>query len=177
MNNLRDDTCAQELQNASNVQKLKYMTNNFRDLADAQKTSNFFGIAVKDHLFVPDHLVDRDSELRKSQLTNCNVKTSLGPLPVNIGFRGQLWHGDSDTEMSIRGVWNRDAKPCKPKGIDFNERTFQLFPENVVDAPNPLLSVENWSRPGLPTRFESHANADHLKNSTTHLLKRKPKYL
>lgn len=152
MNNLRDDHCAQQERSESNANKLKYLTHSFSDLLDAQNNLNYFGMTIKDRMFVPETLLDKDSELRMSQMTNCNIKTNLGPLPVNVGYRGQLHHGDTTIEMNIKGLWDRELKSCQPKGTDFHKRHFQIFPEGI-ETPDALKSVENWNRAGASTRF------------------------
>lgn len=153
MNRTIDDPCAQQRDQLESNKKLKYVVTNHRDLIDAKEQLNFFGMTVKDQLFVPSQKMDKDSKLRYSEMTNKNVKFELDAFPVNVGFRGQLHRGDTDKEMRLRGLWNRELKSCQPKDSMYHDRSFYIFPEGV-EVPDATKSVETWRRGGVCTRCD-----------------------
>jgi hypothetical protein len=157
MNRTIDDPCAKQLDQLESNKKLKYITTNHKDLVDAKSKVNFFGMTVKDQLFVPAAGMDKDSSLRYSKLTNPNVKYSLDAFPVNVGYRGQLHRGDVETEMSLRSLWNRDLKSCQPREVQYYNRSFAIFPKKV-ETPNATKSVESWRRGGECTRCDVYKN-------------------
>lgn len=153
MNRTFDDPCAQQQNQLQSNKKLKYVITNHKDLINAKEQLNFFGMTVKDQLFVPSENMDKDSTLRHAPLTNPNVKYELDAFPVNVGFRGQLYRGDTDKEMSLRGVWDKQLKSCQPKGIMYHDMSFYIFPEGV-EKPDASKSVETWRRGGECTRCD-----------------------
>lgn len=155
MNNLIDDPCAQQQDWKESKKKLKYTVTNHRDLLDAKQNANFFGMAIKDELFVPADKMDDDSKMRYAKMTNPNVRYELEPFPVNTGFRGNLYRGNVDKEMRLRGMWDRELKSCQPKGHDYFQRHFFVFPEGV-ETPDAKKSVETWRRGGICTRCGNH---------------------
>ena len=153
MNRTFDDPCAQQQNQLQSNKKLKYVTTNHKDLVDAKEQLNFFGMTVKDQLFVPSDKMDGDSKMRYSEMTNKNVKYELDAFPVNVGFRGQLHRGDTDKEMDLRGLWDKQLKSCQPKGDDYHARSFYIFPEGM-ETPDATKSVETWTRGGECTRCD-----------------------
>lgn len=158
-----DDPCAIQQRTQDNAKKLKFITTNHRDLLDAKDTLNFYGMTVKDQLFVPAEQMDAFSELRQGKsgniLTNCNVKNEYGQLPFpTMPSRYQLYHGDVEKEDSMRySLLEANRKTCNPKDTEFFQRHFYLFNDAAgVETPNALKSVQTpdmGPRGGASTRF------------------------
>jgi len=154
-----DDPCAQQQRQEDNEKKLKFVTTNFRDLIEAKDSLNFYGMTVKDSLFVPADKMDQDSSLRQGEiggiLTNCNTKNGFGALPLpTMPSRFQMYHGDVEIENSMRNITESNRKSCNPKDNEFFNRSFYIF--NNIESPNPLKSVETDAfgpRGGASTRF------------------------
>lgn len=154
MNGLRDDPCAQQQLADLSKSKLRYVTTNFTDLVEARTQHNFFGIGVRDKLFVPGEDMDKDSELRRSQLTNCNVKNVFGQLPVpTLPSRVNAGNKDVALENQFRLVSDKLHKSCNPKDTKYYDRHFHLFPEGI-EKPDATKSIEPFSRVGKSTRFD-----------------------
>ena len=85
-NRTRDDSCAIQRRNYDNDKKLKFMTTNHVDLLEAKEKLNFYGMTIRDHLFVPSEEIDKDSFLRYGKdggvMTNYNIKNIFGQLPL-----------------------------------------------------------------------------------------------
>lgn len=154
-----DDPCAIQQRNNDNSKKLKFVTTNHIDLLEAKDKLNFFGMTIKDKLFVPAEHMDEDSNLRYGEtggiLTNCNVRHGFGQLPFpTMPSRYQLAHGDVEIEDSMRNLLEANKKSCNPHDMEYYKRSFYLF--NKEDEPIPIKSVEEKSfgpRGGVPSRF------------------------
>jgi hypothetical protein len=163
MNKLIDDECHQQAHANDNKKKLKFITTNHIDLLEAKDKLNFFGIGIKDQLFVPGEKIDTYSGLLNGIdggiLTNYRIRNGLGELPIQIGFKGQGFHGDPVIEDQIRNNIEVKKNACLPRDTDFEKRSFYLF-ENL-ESPNPLKAVEQpqlgftMGRMGLATRFDN----------------------
>lgn len=161
-NRTRDDPCAQQQEINANSKKLKFVTTNHADLLNAKESNNFFGLAVRDELFVPSDKIDEYSQLRNgvagNVMTNQNVKPELGPLPLpTMPARYQLAHGDVVVEDTLRSNYQVTSKSCNPKGDSFYNRTFYIFNDREgIETPNAEKSVEPndmGPRGGKGTRF------------------------
>lgn len=158
-----DDPCAIQQREQDNNKKLKFITTNHRDLLDAKKNLNFYGMTVKDQLFVPADRMDTFSELRQGQsgniLTNCNVKNEYGQLPFpTMPSRYQMYHGDVDKEDSMRyALLEANRKTCNPLDTQYFERYFYIFDDKSgVEKPNALKTIQTpelGPRGGISTRF------------------------
>jgi hypothetical protein len=154
-----DDPCAIQQRTEDNEKKLKFVTTNFRDLIDAKKNLNFYGMTIKDSLFVPADQMDKDSALRQGEaggvLTQCNTKNGFGALPLpTMPSRFQMYHGDVAVEDSMRNILNTNRKSCNPKASEFYNRSFYIF--DHVEVPDASKSVETDAfgpRGGASTRF------------------------
>lgn len=169
MNRLIDDLCDQQQRYDSNTKKLKFVTTNYRDLIDAVDKSNFFSIALDDGKFVPIESVDKDTKLRHSEMTQYKCNNNLGMLPIQVGSRYQVYHGDVVIEDHMRLEPTRVKNSCKPMDCTFYDRSFQIF--DNLESPNPLNSVETQdkgftSRSGVSTRFREPMRSPSLKNTT-----------
>lgn len=158
-----DDPCAIAQRDNDNNKKLKFLTTNHRDLLEGRETMNYFGMTVRDKLFVPAEQMDTFSKLRQGEtgniMTNCNASNELGPLPIaTLPARYQLYHGDVDIEDGMRNLQEVNKNSCNPRDAEYHERHFYIFGENTgVEAPNALNSVENGVRGGVSTRFDFKA--------------------
>ena len=115
-----DDPCALQQRANDNTKKLKFVTTNHIDLLEAKDRNNFFGIGVRDQLFVPGEKIDDYSSLLNGgsghALTNCNVKNGFGQLPMpTVPSRYQLFHGDVDTEDKLRNYYEVNKNSCNPR--------------------------------------------------------------
>lgn len=158
---LNSDDCYITSKNNDNSKKLKYFTTNHVDLLKARENYNFFGIAVKQDLFVPSSKIDTYSNLLNGQqggsLTNCNLRSSFGQLPIQSSFRGQVSHGDVVTEDRLQKNLEVKKNSCLRRDPDYINRQYQIFTN--IEIPNAVKSVETPSvgyslgRNGIPTRF------------------------
>jgi hypothetical protein len=164
-NRLNEDLCYNQQKDFSNNKKLKFVTTNHIDLIEAKDKLNFFGVGIKDQLFVPGDKIDMYSNLLNgnngNQLTNCNVKNGLGQLPIpTTPYRGQLQHGDVTIEDSIRNILEVKKNSCLPRESDFQKRSFTIFdnsqnifePQAIKSVETPAVGFE-LGRNGIPTRF------------------------
>lgn len=164
-NQLNESVCYNELKDSNNRKKLKFYTTNFADLLDAKKEDNFFGMTIKEGVFVPASEIDEYSNLINGKdggiLSNCKIKNSLGALPLpTTPYRGQVSHGDVRIEDNkIRPIVNPKKKACLPRDHDFEKRSFAIFDNaELIDTPNPFLSVESKDKGfqaqyGISSRF------------------------
>ncbi len=164
-NRLNEDLCYNQQKNEANNKKLKFITTNHIDLLEAKEKLNFFGIGIKDNLFVPSNQIDVYSSLINGEngqiMTNCNVRNGFGQLPLpTTPYRGQVAHGDVNIESSIRQNIEVKKKPCLPKDVKFHDRSFAIFNDQLnIDTPQAIKSVETpqvgfqFGRNGMPTRF------------------------
>lgn len=153
-----DDPCAIQQRNNDNTKKFKFITTNHIDLINAKTDYNFFGMTMRDHLFVPGEKMDDYSSLIQGTSgninTNCNIKSGFGALPLNIPSKYQSSHGDTDIETGLRNLTESNRNSLNPRESSFHERSFYLFNEKFgTEVPNPLRSVENWPRSGMSGRF------------------------
>lgn len=161
MNRVIDDPCAVQQRGIDNAKKLKFVTTNHIDLADARSELNFFGIGVRDKLFVPADSVDIYSSLlngkKGSTLTNCNVKYGMGQLPIpTLPSRYQLSHGDVTIEDTMRNKFQDNSSACLPRETEFYNRHFSLFDASIgIEVPDATKSVGPIVGPrgGEPSRF------------------------
>jgi hypothetical protein len=160
---LYSDPCAILQKNEANAKKLKFVTTNHIDLLEAKDKLNFYGMTIKDKLFVPSDNIDSDSFLRYGKtggiLTNVNVKNIFGQLPVpTMPARYQSWHGDVVVEDSIRiNPLPNNKNSCNPHDINYHNRSFYIFNDQLgIETPNAINSVETKNfgpRGGINTRF------------------------
>ena len=156
-NKLIDDGCDIQQRNYSNDKKLKFVTTTHRDLIDAKKRLNYFGVDIQDQLFTPDYLMDDESKLwlgvTGGKLTNCNVKHEFGELPLpTMPSRYQLYHGDVQTEDNIRNYLEQNKNSCNPRDSEFYKRSFYIF-DGCVEVPEAVKSVEENLRCGVSSRY------------------------
>jgi hypothetical protein len=164
-NRLNEDLCYNQQKDKANQKKLKFVTTNHIDLLEAKEKLNFFGIGVRDQLFVPGNRVDTYSSLLNGQqgqiLTNCNVRNGFGQLPLpTTPYRGQLSHGDVLVEDSIRNNIEVKKNSCLPRESQFHNRSFTIFDDKLdIQTPQAIKSVETpqigfeLGRNGMPSRF------------------------
>jgi len=160
-NRLKDDPCDIEQRNTSNEQKLKYMTNNYNDLIEAKDKLNFYGMTIKDQLFVPSEKVDQYSFLvsgvENNILTNCRVKNEFGQLPLpTIPARYQSAHGNVDIEDTMGRLFEPHHNPCLSRDTEYYKRSFYIFNDPNIETPQAIKSVETDAfgpRGGESTRF------------------------
>jgi hypothetical protein len=163
---LSEDSCYIQQKQMDNDVKLKYMTTNFNDLMDSKFTGNIFNINYSDSLFVPSEQIDLSSSLRQGgymsdslggQLTNVRLKTSLGQLPLpTLPSKYQSSHNineiDLEDNLRFQDYTNSLKKnTCVPRDNTFHDRFFTIFSDDIP-LPNPLNSVENFQRAGIPSR-------------------------
>lgn len=162
-NKLSEDACFNQRKDNDNNKKLKFVTTNHIDLLTAKDKLNFFGIGIKDTLFVPGEQIDNYSDLLNGktggQITNCNVKNGFGPLPMlTTPYMGQSQHGDVIIEDSIRNYIEPKKKSDLPKDNEFQDRSFAIFNTNI-ESPQAIKSVETpqigflLGRHGQSTRY------------------------
>jgi hypothetical protein len=162
-NRTLDDPCAIQQRDGDNGKKLKYMTTTFRELVEAKDNLNFFGMTMKDQLFVPSEQVDKYSEMLNGKggnlLTQCNTKNGFGQLPFpTMPSKYQLSRGDVQIEDSMRNLTEVNKNSCNPRDTLYYNRYFYIFDDKQgIDTPNALKSVEpdNFTRGGVDTRFRS----------------------
>jgi hypothetical protein len=164
-NRLGEDLCYNQQKDKSNQKKLKFVTTNHVDLLEAKEKLNFFGIGVRDQLFVPGDRIDTYSSLLNGSqgkiLTNCNVRNGFGQLPMpTTPYRGQVAHGDVLIESSIRNNIEVKKNSCLPRESSFHNRSFAIFDDKIdIHTPQAVKSVETpqfgfeLGRNGVPSRF------------------------
>ena len=157
-----DGPCAQQQRTDDNAKKLKFVTTNHIDLLEGKGSLNFYGMTVRDTLFVPGERIDDDSQLRLGQkggiLTNCNTRYGFGQLPLpTMPSRYQLFHGDVVTEDSMRNAIETNKQSCNPRDAQYYNRSFYIFNDKSgPESPNAMKSVEIpqfGPRGGASTRF------------------------
>lgn len=159
-----DDPCAIQQRQNDNDKKLKFVTTNHVDLLEARNKYNFFGIGVRDQLFVPGEQIDQYSNLLNGvdgqMLTNCNVRNGFGQLPIStIPSRYNVAHGDIEKEDSMRNFYQVKKNSCNPRDSKYHERSFYIF--DGIESPNALKSVEGnefGARGGVDTRFKDRCD-------------------
>lgn len=158
-----DDPCALQQRGYDNNKKLKFVTTNHRDLIEAKDKLNFFGMTIRDQLFVPGEQMDEDSALRLGEtggkLTNCKVRNGFGQLPLpTMPSRYQLYHGDVDIEDGMKNFLETNRQACNPRDSAYYNRHFYLFDQKWgVEVPDATKSVEDTRfgpRGGSTTRFD-----------------------
>ena len=160
-NRLNEDACYNELKDFGNEKQIKFYTTNFADLLNAQKEKNFFGMTMKEGVFVPGDKIDTYSSLLNGELTNCNVKHTFGQLPIpTTPYQGQLQHGDIYTEDTFRNNVEPKKNSCLAKDTKYYNRSFSIFDSPLIEEPMAMNSVEtlqkgfNMGRQGMSTRFQ-----------------------
>jgi hypothetical protein len=159
-----DDPCAIQRRNGDNDKKLKFVTTNHIDLLQAKDKLNFFGMTMKDQLFVPSDNIDQDSFLRYGKtggiITNEKTKSEFGQLPLStIPSQYQLAHGNLKLEDDLRlSKQETNRQSINPRDSTFYNRSFYIFDDvKGIDTPNPLLSIEGVKqfgpRGGVNSRF------------------------
>jgi hypothetical protein len=161
MNKQKDDPCYIQLHSEENNKKLKFVTTNYIDLLEGNDKLNFFGVSVKDQLFVPSEKINTYSDLLNGSqgniMTNPNIRYGFGPLPMpTLPSRYQLFHGDVDVEDSMRNFIEVKKNSCNPREINFHDRHFTIFDDTKgIETPNASKSVETVEfgpRGGASTR-------------------------
>lgn len=165
-NRTKDDACAIQLKNSDNNKKLKFVTTNHKDLLEAKDKLNYYGMTIKDHLFVPSEEIDKDSFLRYGEnggvMTNCNVKNVFGQLPLpTMPSKFQTGHGNLNYVSEdmrfpqLPPINNRQS--CNPREKEYQNRTFYIFNNKLgIEEPNPVRSIETANfgpRGGVNSRF------------------------
>lgn len=158
-----DDPCAIQQRTEDNNKKLKFITTNHVDLLEAKESLNFYGMTVRDHLFVPGEQMDSDSFLRYGKtggiITNPNIKNEFGQLPFpTMPGKYQTAHGNVDIEDPMRTpLLESNRTSCNPRDTEFFKRSFYVFDDKRgIETPNPVNSVETkhfGPRGGISTRF------------------------
>jgi len=164
-NRLNEDLCYNQQKDFSNDKKLKFITTNHIDLIEAKDKLNFFGIGLRDQLFVPGDKIDEYSNLLNGNngntLTQCNVRNGFGQLPIpTTPYRGQLQHGDINIEDSIRNIIEVKKNSILPRDSEFQKRIFTIFDDSQhIYEPKAIKSVETpdigftLGRNGVASRF------------------------
>lgn len=164
-NRLNEDACYTQQKETSNNKKLKFVTTNHIDLLNAKDELNFFGIGIRDQLFVPSDKIDTYSSLVNGStgqtITNNNMRNNLTALPLaTLPYRGQLQHGDVDIEDSIRNNLVTKKNSIIPRDSEFERRSFTIFnDEENIPIPQAIFSVETpadgfeFGRNGVSGRF------------------------
>jgi hypothetical protein len=177
-NRLNEDLCYNQQKDKLNKKKLKFVTTNHVDLLEAKEKLNFFGIGMRDQLFVPGDRIDTFSSLMNGHsgqiLTNCNVRNGFGQLPLpTTPYRGQVSHGDVLVEDSIRSSMQIRNNSCLPRESDFHNRSFAIFDDKLdITTPQAIKSVETpqigfqLGRNGIPSRFDKRFGSKSTYTST-----------
>jgi hypothetical protein len=162
MNKTIDDPCAIQLRSTENNKKFKFITTNHVDLLDAKQNMNFFGIGLRDQLFVPAEQIGDYSKLLNgeigTQITNMNVKYGLGPLPLpTLPSRYQQYHGNIEVEDSFKNQYDTKKNSCNPRETAFHNRFFYLFDDSrgveTPDASKTIEPIQFGPRGGIHTRM------------------------
>lgn len=159
-----DDPCAIQQRNDSNNKRLKFITTNHVDLIEAKDNYNFYGMTIKDKLFVPAENMDKDSFLRYGKsggiLTNPNIKNEYGQLPLpTMPSKYQTAHGNFEVEDKFRiPLRELNKNSCNPRDDSFYSRSFYIFNDKLgIDTPNASKHIEPDTfgpRGGVNSRFE-----------------------
>lgn len=163
MNRTIDDPCAIQQRTEDNNKKLKFMTTNHVDLLEAKEKLNFYGMTIRDHLFVPSEKMDGDSFLRYGKtggiVTNPNIKNEFGQLPFpTLPSKYQTAHGNLGVEDELRTpLYELNKNSCNPRDVEYFKRSFGIFNDKIgIETPDALKSVESndfGPRGGISTRF------------------------
>lgn len=116
---------------------LKYYTDNLFN----NNVNLVRGVNYTDGFGFPKDKVDADTYARVGEMTHCNVRQVLSPLPPigNAGIpRGKA---DVSIEDHIRPDGIRNRKNCQPRETNFYQRQFQLF-DHLPVMPNAC--VDNY---------------------------------
>jgi hypothetical protein len=167
-NRTRDDSCAIQRHNCDNNKRLKFVTTSHRDLLEAKDKLNYYGMTIKDHLFVPSEEIDKDSFLRYGEnggvMTNCNIKNIFGQLPFpTMPAKFQTGHGNLNYVSEdmrfphLPPISNKQS--CNPREEEYQKRTFYIFNDKLgIEEPKPVRSIETQEfgpRGGMSSRFLS----------------------
>lgn len=158
-----DDPCAIQQRTSDNNKKLKFVTTNHIDLLEAKEKLNFYGMTIRDQLFVPSEQMDGDSFLRYGKtggiMTNPNIKNEFGQLPFpTIPAKYQTSHGNLEVEDTMRlPLFENNRNSCNPHDMEFHKRVFGIFDDRLgIETPNAVRSVQGHDfgpRGGVSTRF------------------------
>jgi hypothetical protein len=150
---LQDDECEQQYRVNEDSTKLKYITTNHLDLLEGHEY-NWFGIGLRDQVFVPKENMDGDSYLRYAPMTKCRTRDNLGQLPIpTLPSLHNAHVQDTDKESNlIWPLYDRGQKVCNPRDTDFYNRSFYLFPEMKHEAIKSVQTSIDY-RQGISTRF------------------------
>ena len=170
---LQDDSCEQQKRGSEDTSKLKYITTNHLDLIEGH-SYNWFGIGIRDQLFVPSENMDGDSILRYAPLTNCRIKDNYGQLPIPTLPSLHNAHAQ-DTDKESKMLWplhDKGQKVCNPRDTDFFNRSFYLFPTELREPGGELkheaiksVQQTNDYRQGISTRFLDLDQTQEQRNS------------
>ena len=149
---LLDDECEQQQRDQEDGTKLKYVTTNHVDLLEGHQ-QNWFGVSLRDQLFTPAENMDGDSYLRQAKLTNCKIRNNYGQLPIPTLPALHNSHAqDTDKEVNLWPLHNRDRKECQPRETDFHNRSWYVFPDMKHQAIKSVQTSNSY-RQGSSTRF------------------------
>lgn len=147
LNRLRDDIGDINKKREDNLKKLKYYTTNNIDLINVDQTRDFYGLNLKDGLFVPTpKIIDESSQLtiNKSGNTSYRNKTTYGQLPLpTLPSQVHSAKGNTEIEDSLRHNFIIHKKATNPKEVNSYSRTFSIFDSELLEKPDNLKSVEN----------------------------------
>jgi hypothetical protein len=160
------DPCETNQRNSNNNKKMKYITTNHVDLLEAKDKLNFYGMTIRDQLFVPSNNINEDSFLRYGKtggiITNANTKNVFGQLPLpTMPAKYQTAHGDVEIEDKFVRIplLEVNKQSCNPKESNYHNRSFYIFDDSQgIDTPNAGKSVEGRDfgpRGGINSRFIS----------------------
>ena len=173
-NRTSEDSCFNKRKDNDNDKKLKFVTTNYIDLLESKEKLNFFGIGVRDQLFVPGDRIDNYSDLLNGKdggkLTNNKVRQGLGQLPLPTApYRGQLHHGDVIKEDSIRNYIEVKKNACLPKDVNFEQRSFTIFDDaQGIEIPNANRSVEQTENGFNAGQYAHEWNLQHSKSESSY---------
>lgn len=165
-NRMSEDSCYNQMKDSDNNKRLKFYTTNHVDLLAGKDKYNFFGMTIKEGVFIPSEKIDDYSNLINSKnggiITHGKYKQEFGTLPLpTTPYRGQVSHGDVVIEDSkVRGWVNPKKNACLPRDPNFEQRSFAIFDDSqLIETPNAFKSVETpeigfgLGRNGVPSRF------------------------
>ena len=160
-NKISQDPCNIQQKNISSEKKLKYITTHIDTLENAKESMNFYGIDIKDTLFVPVNQIDNYSDLLNgnsgNKLSRCNIKSDFGQLPFPTMPSKLGKYGDIDIEDNLGNILHYKDSSCLPRDTNYHNRFFYIF--EGIEIPNALKSVEmpengfDFGNRGISTRF------------------------
>jgi hypothetical protein len=145
-----NDSCFIQNKDKSNFDREKYSTTSFTDLIEAQRNGGSFNSV---DYGIPSDKINIYSELvngiRGGYNSECyTTRGTRNNLPIILGAKYNVSHGDIDVEDSIRDDFIRDKNP--PRYLADNvDRVFEIFTGLVT----PTNNVTKVSQAGIQTRF------------------------